>query len=239
MKRLCQPLLLLCLAGCLGAHASSKYPRSFDPDPERFTDSIARFAASDQEQSPPKGAIVCVGSSSMRMWHPRIAEDLAGLTVIPRGFGGSQFTDVIYYLDELILKYEPRAVLVYEGDNDTGAGKTPQRILDDLKFLVEATRARLPDVRFYIISAKPSIDRWHLAARMQSANALMEDYCHATPGLTFIDLWPGMLGQDGQPLPDIYVEDQLHLNENGYDIWAAVIAPVLKRGEAGFEAIVE
>jgi hypothetical protein len=42
---------------------------------------------------------------------------------------------------------------------------------------------------------------------------------------------------DGQTLPDIFIEDQLHLNEKSQAIWAATIAPVLKRGEAGFEAI--
>ena len=124
-------LLLVCGSGLNG----TDYPHPFEPDPARFAGDIAAFAKADETNPPSKGAIVCTGSSSMRMWHPRIREDLEGLTVIPRGFGGSHYSDVIHYMDELILKYEPRAVLIYEGDNDANFGKSPQRIFHDFKFL--------------------------------------------------------------------------------------------------------
>ncbi|MEX0324857.1 MAG: GDSL-type esterase/lipase family protein [Puniceicoccaceae bacterium] len=239
LSAICLPVAGLVLLVSPFLHASGigkdNYPLPFTPDPERLANDIERFAFADEVDMPPEGGIVCVGSSSMRFWHDRIREDLEGLSIIPRGFGGSQYTDVIYYADELILKYRPRAVLIYEGDNDANAGKHPQRIFADFKFLVDICQSQMPGLRFYVISAKPSIARWEIAEQMQEANKLIRKHCRKREDVVFIDLWKVMLGKDKQPLPDIFTEDQLHLNEKGYDIWTAAIAPILQEGEAAFE----
>ena len=146
------------------------YQGRLDPDPKRFAQAIADYEASDLDSMPPEGAILATGSSSMRMWQDRIQEDLAGLTVIPRGFGGSHFSDVIYYAERIIFPYKPRAILIYEGDNDTSHGKSAETVLADMKFLIDYCRSSLPDVRFYIISVKPSVAResvWPIAQKSE------------------------------------------------------------------------
>ena len=40
---------------------------------------------------------------------------------------------------------------------------------------------------------------------------------------------------DGTVRDDIFVEDNLHLNEKGYDIWAEAIREVLMEHEAQYE----
>ena len=148
MNYKCAPFMALILASnSLSAYDRADYPQTFEPDPARFASAIAGFQAADAANPPPKGAIVCTGSSSMRMWHPRIKEDLPGLTLLPRGFGGSHYTDLIHYLEALVFKYQPRALLLYEGDNDANYGKTPERIFHDFKFLAEQCREQLPDLR--------------------------------------------------------------------------------------------
>jgi len=228
-------MALLLASISLSAYARADYPRVFEPDPERFASAIAEFQAADAANPPPKGAIVCTGSSSMRMWHPRIKDDLPGLTLLPRGFGGSHYTDLIHYLEALVFKYQPRALLLYEGDNDAKYGKTPERIFQDFKFLVEQCREQVPDLRLYIIGSKPSVARWAIAEQMQRNNAMIQDYCRAKPGFTYIDVWPQLLDGNGQVRPELFMEDELHLNSAGYDRWTAAIAPVLLRGEAAFE----
>ena len=228
-------IVLLLASNSLFAYDRADYPRVFEPDPERFASAIAEFQAADAANPPPKGAIVCTGSSSMRMWHPRIKDDLPGLTLLPRGFGGSHYTDLIYYLEALVFKYQPRALLLYEGDNDAKYGKTPERIFQDFKFLVEQCREQVPDLRLYIIGSKPSVARWAIAEQMQRNNAMIQDYCRAKPGFTYIDVWPQLLDGNGQVRPELFMEDELHLNSAGYDRWTAAIAPVLLRGEAAFE----
>jgi len=228
-------IVLLLASNSLFAYDRADYPRVFEPDPERFASAIAEFQAADAANPPPKGAIVCTGSSSMRMWHPRIKDDLPGLTLLPRGFGGSHYTDLIYYLEALVFKYQPRALLLYEGDNDAKYGKPPERIFQDFKFLVEQCREQVPDLRLYIIGSKPSLARWAIAEQMQRNNAMIQDYCRAKPGFTYIDVWPQLLDGNGQVRPELFMEDELHLNSAGYDRWTAAIAPVLIRGEAAFE----
>ena len=236
MFLLCRVSLPLFLAlGILQAKESVDYPHTLEPDPARFAEAMAGFQAADAANPPPAGAIVCTGSSSMRMWHPRIKEDLPGLTLIPRGFGGSHYTDVIHYVEVLILKHKPRAVLLYEGDNDAAYGKSPQRIFNDFKYLAQLCREQLPELRFYIIEAKPSIARWAIAEKMQAANTMIADFCRANEGFTYIDVWPFLLGDKGEPRLELLIADKLHLNEAGYDAWARAIAPILIQGEARFE----
>jgi lysophospholipase L1-like esterase len=231
------PLTFLCFSAVVvqGVVPPGEYPHPWDPDPERFSDSIKKFAEKDQVLMPPKGALVATGSSSMAMWHKTIRGDLAGLTVIPRGFGGSHFSDVIYFIDEVILKYQPRAVLIYEGDNDITGGKTPERIRDDLRFLVEHCRKTLPDLRFYVLSIKPSIAREALWPKMQTANAMLKAYCEATEGCHFIDVASALLNEDGGMREDIFLKDMLHLNNLGYQLWTKAIAPVLLETEKVWE----
>ena len=228
--------ILLFLALGLHAVVKGEYPSAYEPDPTRFTKQVDSFIVADSINFPESGGIVCIGSSSMRMWHSRIERDLAGLSVVARGFGGSHYSDVIYFADALILKYSPRALVIYEGDNDAAYGKSVERIFNDFKYLTKLCRKRLPELRFYIIGAKPSLARWDIAQKMQAANAMIRDYCQDRHGITFIDVWPALLNASGMPRVELFIQDGLHLNEAGYNAWSAVIAPILKEAEAKFES---
>ena len=74
-------------------------------DPSRWADAISGFDAN--ADSRPEGAIVLTGSSSFARWNTMEA-DLAPLTVITRGFGGSTMADLLHYVDRVVLKYKPR-----------------------------------------------------------------------------------------------------------------------------------
>ena len=219
---------LVLLAWC----AAAEYP-----DPERFRPAIDAFLAADAEAPPPKGAVVATGSSSMRGWHGRIAEDLAPLTIVPRGFGGSNMKDVAHFLDELVLRHEPRAVLLYEGDNDAAAGATPEEILAHFDAIAAGIHEALPRTRIYILAVKPSIRRWHLRETMSATNAMLADRARRDARLTFIDIATPMLGEDGKPLPELFVADNLHMNGAGYNIWRDTVRPVLVEAELGHEVM--
>jgi lysophospholipase L1-like esterase len=228
-------LLLTLASSSLSGVNGADVALASNPNPARFAAAIASFQAADTAIPPPTGGIVCIGSSSMRMWHSRIYEDLPGLTLLPRGFGGSHYSDVIYYVEALILKYQPRAVLLYEGDNDAAYGKSPERIFHDFKLLTKRCREKLPQLRLYVIGAKPSPARWDLADKIRAANAMIEAYCRAEAGFTYIDVWPFLLDANGQPRSELFLEDRLHLNAAGYDQWASAIVPVVQQAEVAFE----
>lgn len=223
-------------AGLNGATDASVGPLPGYGDPTRYEQAVARYEAQDAASPPPKGAVVCVGSSSMRLWADRIGEDLQPLTVVPRGFGGSNMNDLLHYLDSLVLVHEPRAVVIYEGDNDVHQGVEPAVVGEALRRVVAGIHARLPECRVYVLSIKPSPKRWHLKAQMIAANRAMRAVCGSDDRLTYIDVFGPMLGGDGRPRPELYVKDRLHLSGVGYDVWRDVVGPVVVGAEAGYES---
>lgn len=117
------------------------------------------YAAEDAASPPPANAIVFTGSSSIALWKT-VHEDMAPLTVISRGFGGSTMQDAVYWLDTLVLKHRLGAVVLYEGDNDIGHYEdTPEEVLEDFKTFVSRIHMKLPETRIHFLSIKPSILR--------------------------------------------------------------------------------
>ncbi len=206
------------------------------PDPTRFEEAIQRFEAQDRDSPPPANAIVLTGSSSIMYWNEEAPADLAPLTVIPRGFGGSVMHDLLHYLDRVVLAYKPRAVLIYEGDNDTGRNNIPNDvIMSHVEEGIRRIHAELPEARIYLLSVKPSVARVATWPTAQALNARYKALADNHPLVTYIDVATPFLQADGTVMTDIFVEDNLHLNEKGYDIWAATIRAVLMEHEARFE----
>ena len=203
--------------------------------PKRFEKAIQRFEAADRKQPPPQDAIVCIGSSSMRGWQGTIRGDLAPLTIIPRGFGGSNMNDALHYADRIVLRYRPRAIVVYEGDNDVAQGIAPEQIADTFRAFVKKVHDELPKCRIYFLSIKPSIRRWSLWPKMQKANSLITAECAKDKRLTFVDVASGMLDGEGKPRKEIFKKDNLHMTRDGYVIWRNALGPILVKAEHQFE----
>jgi len=193
----------------------------------RWQKDMLAFAKQDSEKPPPAHPIIFTGSSSIRMWKT-LAEDFPGLPVINHGFGGSEVFDALTYADQLVLKHRPKQVVMYSGSNDINAGKTPQRVLADFKAFTTRVHAALPECRISYISNSPNPKRWPLIDQMREANSLVEQFTKTDPRLQYIDTHARMLGADGMPLPDIFLDDDLHMNAKGYAIWKEVVGPYLK-----------
>ena len=215
--------LLLALA-LPGLHS-----RADEPTPDRFAKwekEIAAFEASDREQPPKKGGIVFIGSSSIRLWKT-LAEDFPRHNVLNRGFGGSEVEDSVHFADRIVIPYAPRMIVLYAGGNDINAGKSPDRVAADFRAFVEKVRAKLPNVEIKYISIAGNPKRWAQVDKVRKANALIRDICTTGQNTKFIDVFPEMTGPDGLPKPDIFVEDQLHMNSKGYEIWKRVVGSEL------------
>ena len=205
-------------------------------DPSRWADAIAAFDANADAR--PEGAIVLTGSSSFARWNTMEA-DLAPLTVIPRGFGGSTMADLLHYVDRVVLKYKPRAVVIYEGDNDTFYGVAPSTIAGQLKEVIAKINTALPDTRVYVLSVKPSLSRVSVWDKAQETTALYKQVIASDSRLHFIDVATPFLKANGQVMDDVFIDDGLHLNDKGNRIWAAAIKTVLMKVEAQYEATAE
>ena len=218
---------LLVIGASLAMWTTSLEAQVADPDPMRFDSAFAEFAAWDAKNAVPANGIVFVGSSSIVRWNT--AESFPSLPVINRGFGGSQASDVPPWLEEAVLQYDPAVVVYYAGDNDTEAGKKADQIFEDIRQFSEGVLAHDPATQVVILSVKPSPRRWEWWSEMQATNALIREYADSKPTVEYVDVSTPMLGADGQPMPQLYVQDRLHMTPAGYEIWDRVLGPVLDR----------
>jgi lysophospholipase L1-like esterase len=188
---------------------------------------IKKFEESDRKNPPPKHAVVFIGSSSIQSWKS-LADDFPGIKVINRGFGGSELADSTFYADRIVIPYRPKMVVLYAGDNDLADGRTPQQVFEDYKVFVERVHRKLPTTKIAYISIKPSPARASLLQSMKDANGLIKAYATHHKRLVYIDVLTPMLGKDGNPRPELFGPDRLHMNSEGYGLWKLVIAPYIR-----------
>jgi lysophospholipase L1-like esterase len=197
-------------------------------DPAKWTKEIAAFEKADAEKPPPKNAVFFIGSSSIRLWKT-LAQDFPESTVVNRGFGGSEIEDSVAYVERVVLQYAPRMIVLYAGGNDINGGKSPDRVVADYEAFVAKVRAKMPDVEIAYISIAGNPARWAQIEKVREVNRRIAEIAKAGKGLKYINVHDAMLGADGQPKPDIFVADRLHMNEKGYAIWKEVVGPYLPK----------
>lgn len=176
-----------------------------------------------------KNIILFTGSSSIRLWD-NLASDFPNNNVLNRAFGGSSMRDLLHFTDQLIISYNPKTIFIYEGDNDLGSGKvTSKEILASADSLLTIIRAKLPKkVKVYFISPKPSIARWNLRDQYIAFNKDLKTWTQSKKEVYFIDVWPIMLNSDGSVKKELFIEDGLHMNRKGYELWLKKIQPFVR-----------
>jgi lysophospholipase L1-like esterase len=198
------------------------------PKPLPYEREISEFEAADRLNPPPKGAILFVGSSSIRLWNT-LAKDFPNHKVINRGFGGSEMIDSVNHAYRIVTPYEPKMIVVYAGTNDIGNGKSGESIFADYKAFVAKVREKLPTTPIAYISITPNPARWDKIENTKKANALIKEFSAKTPNLKFIDVFPLMLDEKGGPRNELYVADKLHMTPAGYALWTKAVEPFLPK----------
>jgi lysophospholipase L1-like esterase len=194
-----------------------------------FKQEVLQFKKSDSIVMPPKGQIVFAGSSSFTKWKD-VAMYFPGYPIINRGFGGATLVDLIYYVDEAIIKYQPSQVFIYCGENDMADVDTvsPATVLLRFKTLHTILLKKLPRAtKIIFVSLKPSVARWHLETKFIEANKLIEGYIATQKNMQYLDVHTAMLDEKKEVLKDIFIADQLHMNPKGYLIWQKQFASFL------------
>jgi lysophospholipase L1-like esterase len=216
--------LLLALPGLTASAAQPDIDLAALPAAQaRWQSSMAAFAAADREHLPDAGGVLFVGSSTIRLWSS-LAQDFRQLPiVINRGFGGSTMADCDYFARLLVIRYKPKEVLVYAGENDLAEGRSALQVLESFSNFVRAVRSELPDTRISYISIKPSPSRAALMVQARETNKLLASYVGTLENAQYIDIFNPMLGLDGAPKAELFRADRLHLNDAGYALWQAII----------------
>lgn len=175
----------------------------------------------------PLGAPVFYGSSSFRLWNT-LDQDVDP-AIVNLAFGGSTLEACVFFFDRLVVPVQPSSLVIYAGDNDLGDGRSAEQVVTSFQALA-AKVARLPGApTFGFLSIKPSLSRWNLIDRIREANQQIRSLIAAMPNAYYVDLFPAMLGSDGQPRPELFEADGLHLSRAGYRVWAEALKPYRNR----------
>ncbi len=198
---------------------------------DRWEPAIAAFEEADQEAFPPEDGILFIGSSSIRGWRS-LERDFPEYEVINRGFGGSWVSDCTYFIDRIVVPYSPKVIVFYAGENDVNGGTAPEVVSANFERFVRESREKLGDIHIAFISMKPSPSRWHLVDAKREGNALIREFTETDPNLSYIDVFEPMLGAEGTPREELFIGDELHMNETGYALWTEIVGEHLEEIEA-------
>ena len=234
MKAFQRATLILSLAACMAAAASAQAVRVeapvVGPTPEysaaltRWKSSFSAFDDADKAKQPGADGVLFVGSSTIRFWS-HLAQDFRQEPIlINRGFGGSTMADCSLFARELVVRYKPRHVLVYAGDNDLAEGRSPLQVMESFALFANTVRAELPGTRISYISVKPSPSREALLPKIRETNHIISAYLRTLPNSEYIDIYTPMIGPDNRPRAELFLKDRLHMNDDGYRLWQSVIA---------------
>lgn len=197
------------------------------PDFAKWESAMINFEKEDKANPPMKKPIVFTGSSSIVGWKS-LATDFPDKNILNRGFGGSQTFEVVHFADRIIKPYKPKQVIVYSGDNDIAAGKTPEEVLSDFKALFTKIREANKKAQVTYICIKPSPSRKKFTPQIVQANQLIKGFLAAQKRTDYVDIYTPMLMANGKPKPELFKPDSLHMLPAGYVIWAEVLKPYLK-----------
>ena len=193
-----------------------------------YQEDIDKFKEVDKGTSPDKDLILFTGSSSIRFWST-LKEDMAPHNVLNRGFGGAHIAHVNYHFNEIVKPYKPKAIVFFCGTNDLSAFKTPEETFEDFNNFFSMVKNELPGTKLIVIGVKPSTARSYLIPEEQEFNGLLSNLAEKEDLLSYISVWNPMLTDEGKANPDLFVDDGLHMNQKGYEIWAKLVKPELDK----------
>lgn len=211
----------LVIVGLSGPLSAAEQPQS------KWEKAIQDFEEQDRKQPPQGGGILFLGSSSIRLWD--VAKSFPGMHVVNRGFGGSQIADSVQFAERIVVPHKPRLIVFFAGDNDLAAGKKAEQVASDFKAFVAKIHGKLPLTRIAFISIKPSPSRWKLHETQKEANRLIAEFIKTDSKLVYIDVVKAMLDKEGQPRQELFRQDNLHLNDEGYKLWNEIVKPYLAK----------
>lgn len=193
---------------------------------DKWADAIRQFVEEDRVSEPMVGGVLFTGSSTIRLWN--LDHSFGNLRTLNRGFGGSLFQDIVRHAKAIVGPHQPDCIVVYSGDNDIASGLSPEQTAADGLNAIRELRSCAPRARIILLGIKPSPARWHYYPTMQQANQLMEMGIQELDRVSFVDLGLILMDEAGMPNPKFFVEDFLHLNTLGYELWSTALLKLLR-----------
>jgi hypothetical protein len=190
----------------------------------RWAREISKLDAKNKTETHPDNSILFVGSSSIRMWK-EIEADIAPYHPIQRGYGGARWSDVAVFSERLISPHRFRAVVFFVGNDISGRDddKSPEEVAGLFSFVLGKVREYNKNAHVFYVAVTPTQSRFAAWPRIKAANTAARAVCQRDDRTHFIGTESVFLNAKGEPRPELFLKDRLHLNRDGYIRWAAVI----------------
>lgn len=197
---------------------------------ERWSSAIDLLDQRNAQESHPTSSVLFVGSSSIRRWDT-ITEDVAPFHPIQRGYGGAKFRDLAVFAERIIQPHRYRAMVVFVANDITGKDKdlTVDQVEPLVRHVVRVSREHQPQAPVLLIEITPTSSRFKAWSKIREMNARIRDVALTTPHTYFIPTASHYLHPDTKtPRDELFVDDRLHLNRDGYRIWGKLIRSQLQ-----------
>ncbi len=194
------------------------------PEVKAWESDIEKFEQLDVTKSYPSDAILFAGSSSIRLWST-IGKDMMPYNVIQRGYGGAKLSDFAVYADRIIYPHPCKAIVIFIGNDISGNenDKSPLEVSQLFRKTLYIIRRKFTDTPVFWISVTPTPSRWAVWPEIKEANEMIKEICDSHRNTYFIDTEKYFLNSSGLPRSELFIEDKLHLNDEGYRIWSGII----------------
>ena len=180
------------------------------------------------------GAVVFLGDSITQGWKS-LARDFPNLKVANRGIGGDISSGVLFRMQRDVLDLHPAAIVLLIGTNDLGDGSDPADVADNLKQILRAIKKYNPRLKVVVCKVMPrgSNAQSDFAGKIQRLNSLVGRFVQGKANVAICDTWSPFADAQGQPIPDYFNGDRLHLNAAGYAVWQQAARPGNRQSSPG------
>ena len=191
---------------------------------KKWAEEIAKLEARDKSESYPDDAILFIGSSSIRMWKG-LDENIAPYRGINRGYGGARYRDLAVFAQRLITPHKYAAAVVFVANDIVGKpADTPLDELDRLvRHIVDVSKKHQPDAPVLIVEITPTESRFAAYPQIRKANFVLREIALTEPGVFLVETNDYYLTPDRKPIADYFLDDRLHQNPTGYELWGSLI----------------
>jgi hypothetical protein len=192
-----------------------------------FVKNIDAIAAKDKAASPPKNAVEFAGSSMFEGW-TEVATHMSPIPAFNRAIGGSKTADLLKYLDQLVIQYQPKVVVLYSGINDVSEGVSSETAADNIRKIIEAINIKLPKTRLIYVAMLNASNRTESVELINDANARIKKYAETNSLMTYLDISSALVDDKGQTREKFLTDDKTHYNSAAYEAMAGVVKPVVQ-----------
>lgn len=214
---------------------------------------LEKYIINYEKEPVEKGKILFYGHSLFTRWaasygniplEEMITMKDGSRAIVNHGFGTSTSEEQLYYYPRMVRAWEPRALVIATFANDSMYGYGPEDTMRNLAKMLAWARADFPGIKLFVVEPHPypemrgagPNDLWNGGLHQRGKFIrTIHAYADTHEDTEVITLWdrpelfetPEDVGNFRKIREDIYLDDRIHPNAQGYEIYAEIFRQAL------------